>query len=203
MPASHSITASSSSPILSSSAPQTPSPPLKNPEFDPHLPSWRLALLVFSLALGLFLSLLDATIVATALYTIGNDLSSLGNTTWIALAYTLTDMGFATTLAALGDVFGRANVYLGAALVFLVASIGAGCAKSMEGLIAARAVQGLGGSGLYALCFVILADVVPGRLRRWLGALAGSVIAVSGVLGPILGGVITRYTSWRWIFWIK
>lgn len=66
-----------------------------------------------------------------------------------------------------------------------------------------RVLQGIGGSGLYSLTFVILPEVSPPELAQATGALAGAVVAVAGVLGPVLGGVITRYTTWRWIFWIK
>lgn len=156
-----------------------------------------------SLCFGLFLSLLDTTIVATALYTIGVDLNSLTSITWIALAYTLSYVGCAVIFARIGDVVGRRNTYMAAFIIFFAFSIGCGFAQSLNQLIACRALQGVGGSGLYSLTFVISPEISPYRMRKYIGILAGMVVAISGVLGPVLGGVITHYTTWRWIFWIK
>lgn len=66
-----------------------------------------------------------------------------------------------------------------------------------------RALQGVGGSGLYSVGFVILPEISSLRMLKMIGALAGAVIAMSGILGPVLGGIITSYTTWRWIFWIN
>lgn len=66
-----------------------------------------------------------------------------------------------------------------------------------------RALQGVGGSGLYSVGFVILPETSSLRMLKMIGALAGAVIAISGILGPVLGGIITNYTTWRWIFWIN
>ena len=156
-----------------------------------------------SLCFGLFLSLLDTSIVATALYAIGAEFNSLQSVTWVALAYTLAYVGFAVIFARFGDVFGRRNAYMAAFIIFFAFSIGCGFSQSLNQLIACRALQGVGGSGLYSLTLVIFPEISPLRKRKFIGTLAGLVIAISGVLGPVLGGLITRYTTWRWIFWIK
>jgi MFS family permease len=155
--------------------------------------------------LGLFLSLLDTTIVATALYTIGVDLNSLETVTWVALSYTLSYLGCAVIFARIGDICGRRNAYIAAFLIFLAFSLGCGFSQTLSQLIACRVLQGIGGSGLYSLTFVILAEVTPQNEKtgRTIGALAGFVVAIAGVLGPVLGGIITHYTTWRWVFWIK
>ena len=156
-----------------------------------------------SLCFGLFLSILDTSIVATALYTIGIEFKSLQSVTWVALAYTLAYVGCAVVFARLGDIFGRRNAFIAANIIFLACSIGCGFCQSLNQLIACRAVQGIGGSGLYALALIILPEICPLRKRKFIGTLGGLVVAISGVLGPVLGGIITRYTTWRWIFWIK
>jgi len=56
---------------------------------------------------------------------------------------------------------------------------------------------------LYSLSIIIFPEITPHHLTKWLGSIVGAVVAVSGVLGPVLGGLITHYTTWRWIFWIK
>jgi MFS family permease len=151
----------------------------------------------------MFLSLLDTSIVATALYTIGSDFSGLDRVTWVALAYTLAYLGFAVPFAALADVLGRRTTYNVAFVLFLAFSLGCGWAQSLNQLIVFRTFQGIGGAGLYSLTMVIFPEITPPHLNNLIGALAGMVVAVSGVAGPVLGGVITRYSTWRWVFWIN
>jgi len=146
---------------------------------------------------------MDTTIVATALYTIGVDLKSLEQINWVALAYTLSYLSCAVIFARIADVIGRRNAYVSAFLIFFAFSLGCGFAKTLNQLIAFRVLQGIGGSGLYSLTFVILPEISPMKMQQSTGAIAGAVVAMAGVLGPVLGGIITRYTTWRWIFWIK
>jgi MFS family permease len=156
-----------------------------------------------SLCFGLFLSLMDTTIVATALYTIGVDLKSLSQINWVALAYTLSYLGCAVIFARISDIIGRRDAFIAAFLIFFAFSLGCGFSQTLNQLIVCRVLQGIGGSGLYSLTFVILPEISPPRLAQATGALAGAVVALAGVLGPLLGGIITKFTTWRWIFWIK
>lgn len=156
-----------------------------------------------SLSLGLFLSLLDSSIVATALFSIGVEFKVAKSITWIVLAYTLTYLSFAVLFARFSDVVGRRLAYMAAFAVFFGFSIGCGFATNLSQLVACRALQGIGGSGLYSLTIVILPEISPPRLRPFMGSLIGMVVALAGILGPLLGGIITHGTTWRWIFWIK
>lgn len=149
------------------------------------------------------MSLLDTTIVATALYTIGADLHTLEIVNWVALAYTLSYLSCAVLFARISDIIGRRNAFVAAFIIFFAFSLGCGFSQNLNQLIACRALQGVGGAGLYSLTFVILPEICPPNLAQAIGAMAGAVVAMAGVLGPVLGGVITRYTTWRWIFWIK
>ncbi|KAK0100589.1 hypothetical protein ONS95_007046 [Cadophora gregata] len=176
-------------------------PPINQQEAN--LPKWRLVSLLICICFGLFLSLLDTTIVATAIYTIGVDLSSLTTVNWVALAYTLSYLGCAVIFARVADIVGRRNAYVAAFVIFLAFSIGCGFAKTLDQLIALRILQGIGGSGLYSLTFVIMPEISPTKMQALTGALAGAVVAMAGVLGPVLGGIITNYTTWRWVFWIN
>lgn len=103
----------------------------------------------------------------------------------------------------MSDVVGRRNAYLVAWTLFFAASIGCGFAKSINQLIALRTIQGIGGSGLYSLAMVMFPEIFPRSMRRWIGAIAGGVVGTSGIMGPVLGGIITHYASWHWIFWIN
>ena len=155
------------------------------------------------MAIGLFMSLLDTTIVATALFTIGEDFKAVESINWVALAYTLSYLGCAVIFARISDIVGRRNAYMSALIIFLGFSLGCGFAQTLEQLIALRVLQGVGGSGLYSLTFVILPEITPFHMTQLISGIAGMVVAMAGILGPLLGGIITQYASWRWIFWIK
>lgn len=101
----------------------------------------------FSLCLGLFLSFIDSSIVATSLYSIGTDFNDLDSVNWVALAYTLCYLGFAVFFARISDVVGRRNAFVAAYVIFFGFSIGCGFAQNLNQLIACRAFQGIGGSG--------------------------------------------------------
>ncbi len=107
------------------------------------------------------MSFLDGSITATALFTIGKDFGSLSNINWIALAYTLSDVGCAVIFPSIGDVVGRRNAYLAAYILFFTFSIGCGFSQTINQLIALRALQGIGGSGLYSLAMVIFPEIFP------------------------------------------
>ncbi len=194
------------------SNPIEPIPSYTLPE-RPNLPAWRLVCLVIryfapkkkrqvlkyfcSVCFGLFLSLMDTTIIATALYTIGVDLKALGSVNWVALSYTLAYLGCAVIFARVSDIIGRKIAYISAFIIFFAFSLGCGFAQTLNQLIAFRALQGVGGSGLYSFTFVILPEVSPPEVQKWIAAISGAVVAMSGVLGPVLGGIITNYTTWR------
>lgn len=167
------------------------------------LPAPRFWLLTLGLCLGLFLSFIDSSIVATSLYSIGTDFADLESVNWVALAYTLSYLGCAVFFARVSDVLGRRNAFVAAYIIFFAFSIGCGFAQDMTQLIACRALQGIGGSGLYSLPMIILPEVSPAKFRQALGGVIGIVIAVGGVLGPVLGGLLTHYATWRWVFWIN
>ncbi|CAK7218427.1 hypothetical protein SEUCBS140593_003543 [Sporothrix eucalyptigena] len=167
------------------------------------LAPWRFWTLSLGVGLGLFLAMLDSSIVATSLLTIGRELGSIELINWVALAYTLAYLSCAVIFARVADIVGRRNAYLAAFLIFFGFSIGCGFAKTLHQLIALRALQGIGGSGLYSLSMIIWPELSPIHMKRHIASLAGVVIGMAGVLGPILGGLLTNYASWRWIFWIN
>ncbi|KAI0466444.1 major facilitator superfamily transporter [Xylaria cf. heliscus] len=168
-----------------------------------ELPLARLALLGLGLSIGLFLSFLDSSIVATSLFSIGTEFNDIEKVNWVALAYTLSYLGCAVFLARIADVVGRRGAFFISYVIFIAFSIGCGFAQNLEQLIAFRAIQGLGGSGLYSITMIVLPEVAPTRFLQGLAALIGIIITLSSVLGPVLGGILTHYATWRWIFWIN
>ncbi|KAH8885671.1 MFS general substrate transporter [Thozetella sp. PMI_491] len=163
----------------------------------------RKVLLTSIILIGLMFSCLDTSIVSTALVNISIDLGNdFLNAPWAILAYLLSYMSLAVGFCKASDVFGRRNMCLVAWLFFSGASIACGLAQTMPQLIAFRALQGVGGSGLYSLAQICLIELGPGG-PELIGALVGVTLAISYVMGPILGGLFSSYWTWRAIFWIK
>jgi EmrB/QacA subfamily drug resistance transporter len=162
------------------------------------------ALLIFiGLQLGQVMSTLDGTIVATALPTITDDLGGFSRVTWVITAYTLAVVASMPLYGKLGDLYGRKRILIVAISIFLVASAACGAAQTMDQLLAARFVQGLGGGGLATLAMAAIADIVPARqLGRWLGY-QGVIFAISSIAGPVLGGLFVDHLSWRWAFYVN
>ena len=149
---------------------------------------------------GILLGGLDATMVATAVGGISDDLGQLDVAPWIVTAYLLTASASAVTYGRMGDIHGRMKVLRIATAVFLAGSAVAALSQTMGQLIVARAIQGLGGGGLVALALAALADSVPPRARgRYLGYI-GAVFAACNLLGPLLAGVLLERFSWRAVF---
>ncbi|CAG9977868.1 unnamed protein product [Clonostachys byssicola] len=167
------------------------------------IPVNRFWFLTLGVTLGLFLAMADTSIVATSMYTIGVDFKSSDQINWIALAYTLAYIGCAVTFARISDIIGRRDAFLVAYVIFFGFSLACGFAQNVNQMIIFRVFQGIGGSGLNSLALIMLPELAPPHLLQYIGAVIGLVIAMSGVLGPVLGGILTHYADWRWIFWIN
>ena len=152
------------------------------------------------LMLAMFVSTLSETVTATALPTIVGDLGGVDHMQWVTTAYILASTIMMPVYGKLGDLFGRKHLFIVALSVFIVGSATCGLAPSMDGLIAGRAVEGLGGGGLIILSQAAIADIIPPRQRGKYMGILGSVFAVSTVVGPLLGGWFVQVTGWRWLF---
>ncbi|KAE9362971.1 putative MFS multidrug transporter [Stipitochalara longipes BDJ] len=170
------------------------------PPIRTHMSGWRLYILTFGLCLSLLLSTLETTIVSTSLVSITNALSGFENRDWVVTSYLLTYTGFLVIYAKFSDIFGIKFMMLLALLVFTAFSIVCGAATGMTELIILRAFQGIGGSGIYSMVGVVATAVLPAEKYGKYMAIISSVMAISAILGPLLGGAINDHTTWRWVF---
>ncbi|WP_197381604.1 MDR family MFS transporter [Mycolicibacterium mengxianglii] len=163
----------------------------------------RRNLIFVAVLLGMLLAALDQTIVATALPTVVADLGGAGHQSWVVTSYLLASTIATAIVGKLGDLFGRKLVFQASVLFFLLGSVLCGLAGSMSVLVAARALQGIGGGAMMVTAMAVIGEVIPLRDRgRYQGAL-GAVFGVTTVIGPLLGGFFTDHLSWRWAFWIN
>jgi EmrB/QacA subfamily drug resistance transporter len=167
-----------------------------------HPHRWRILAVV---ATAFFMTILDVSIVNVALPTIGEDLNfSRENLQWVITAYTIAFGGFLLLGGRAADLLGRRRVFMVGVAVFTIASLVCGLSTSEGMLIAARAVQGLGGAIISpAALSIVMTSFDEGAERNkalgvW-GALGGSGAAV----GVLAGGVLTEKAGWEWIFWVN
>jgi EmrB/QacA subfamily drug resistance transporter len=155
------------------------------------------------LLLGMFVSILAATVVSTSLpviiHDIGGDQAAF---TWVVTATLLTTAISTPVWGKLADLFNRKLLIQLALVIFVLATAAAGFAQDPGTMIAFRAVQGIGAGGLAALSQIIMADIISPRERgRYMG-LFGAVMALGTIGGPLLGGFITDAIGWRWNFYV-
>src|SRR2546421_1021977 len=155
-------------------------------------------------SVAVFMATLDNLVVTTALPVIRKDLhATIQSLEWTVNAYTLTFAVLLLTGAALGDRFGRRRMLVVGLTIFTLASAAAALAPSAGVLIAARAVQGVGGAIVTPLTLTILSAGVPANRR---GAFIGAWSGIAGLavaLGPLVGGAVVSGISWHWIFWLN
>lgn len=149
------------------------------------------------------LGALDQSIVATALPRIVGDLGGITRLSWVVTAYVLTSTATMPLYGKLSDQYGRKPMIYVAVGIFLLGSALSGLAQSMTQLILFRAVQGLGAGGFLPLAQITIGDLVSMRQRGRYQGLFASIFAASSVAGPVIGGVITDWLSWHWIFYVN
>jgi EmrB/QacA subfamily drug resistance transporter len=157
--------------------------------------------LLLTLGLGVFAGALDLGVLSPALPAIGREFAvPTGSLAWVFTLYLLVTVASIAIASTLADRYGRRVVYVTCVALFAVASILAIVAPSFEIFLLARALQALGAGGIFPVATAAIGDVVPAHRR---GAALGMVAATWGlaaVIGPTVGGIVTHFISWRWIF---
>ncbi|MFZ0041615.1 MAG: DHA2 family efflux MFS transporter permease subunit [Solirubrobacteraceae bacterium] len=161
---------------------------------------WTLAIV----SIGLFMVVLDNLVVSVALPSIHRDLgASIQALEWTVNAYVLSYAVLLLTGAALGDRFGRKRMFMTGIALFTVSSAAAALAPSIDLLIAARAIQGVGAAISTPLTLTLLADAFPPDRRGMAIGVWSGVSGIAVALGPLVGGAVVQAASWQWIFWIN
>jgi EmrB/QacA subfamily drug resistance transporter len=161
---------------------------------------WTLAAVAF----GLFMIMLDNTVVNVALPSIERDLHvSISSLEWIVTAYALTFAALLITGGKLGDLFGRRRIFIVGITIFTLSSLACGLAPSAGFLIGARAVQGVGAALMSPASLSIITATFPPKERGQAIGIWAGVSAMALAIGPLVGGLIVDNINWNWIFFIN
>src|SRR3954468_16870623 len=153
---------------------------------------------------GVFMLLLDITIVNVALPDMQQDLNaSLSDLQWVIDAYALTLAALLLTAGSIADLAGRRKVFAAGIVIFTGGSLLCGLANSVTFLALARALQGTGGAIMFATSLALLAQAFAPSERGTAFGVFGAVTGIAVAIGPVLGGAITSGLSWRWIFFVN
>ena len=161
---------------------------------------WTLGAVSF----GLFMIMLDNTVVNVALPTMQRDLHvSISQLEWVVIAYALTFAALLITGGKLGDLYGRRRIFVVGLAIFTLSSLACGLAPTAGFLIGARAVQGAGAALMNPATLSIIVATFPPRQRGTAIGIWAGVSALALAIGPLGGGLITEHINWNWIFFVN
>src|SRR5690349_7586841 len=157
------------------------------------------------LAIGIFMATLDSSIVNISLPTIAHffGVPLNGAVEWVIIAYLVVTAGVLLTVGRLADMIGRKPIWVAGLIIFTGGSAICGASVSLGMLIAARALQGLGGAFIMAISPAMLTAAFPASERGRALGMNAVIVALGVSVGPTLGGIITENFSWRWIFYVN
>ncbi|MBV9272136.1 MAG: MFS transporter [Candidatus Eremiobacteraeota bacterium] len=157
--------------------------------------------LLLTLGVGVFAGALDLGVLAPALPAIGSEFSvATGDLSWIYTLYLLATVVSIAIMSTLADRYGRRPVYVGCVALFALGSVFAIIAQDYRFFLAARALQALGAGGIFPVATATIGDRVSPERRGSALGLIGATWGLAAIVGPVFGGTITHFISWRWIF---
>ena len=156
---------------------------------------------------GVFVAADDQTVVVTVLPQIMLDLklavTELDHTSWIITGYLLGYVAAMPFIGRLSDIWGHRNAFIGSLVLFMLGSVGVALATDINWLIGLRVFQALGAGALVPIAIAIVGDLFPPENRGTPLGLVGASAEAGGVIGPLWGGIITKYLAWQWVFWLN
>jgi EmrB/QacA subfamily drug resistance transporter len=167
------------------------------------LPRKQVVITLVGVMLAMFLGSLDQTVVGTAMPRIISDLGGFGQYTWVTTAYMITSAVVVPITGKLTDIYGRRIFYICGVAIFTLGSVLCGFSHNITQIILFRGFQGIGAGVMMANAFTTIGDLFPPAVRGKYQGLTSSVFGVSSIVGPTLGGFITDYLSWHWIFFVN
>lgn len=163
----------------------------------------RRPLVLASLIIAMFMSAIEGTIVATAMPSIVGDLGGFQLYSWVFSAFLLMNAVTTMIYGKLADLFGRKPIYMIGVIIFLIGSILCGFSTSMIMLVIFRFIQGLGAGAVQPIAMTIVGDMYTIKERAKIQGYLASVWGISAIMGPLVGGLIVRFSDWAWIFWMN
>ncbi|RCW50336.1 MDR family MFS transporter [Paenibacillus prosopidis] len=156
-----------------------------------------------ALFVATFLAAIEGTVVSTAMPSITGELQGIQQYSWVISIYLLATVITTPVYGKLSDLYGRKRMFIVGALIFLAGSMLSGVAQTMDQLIWFRALQGLGAGALTTIPYTIIGDLYPFELRAKVQGWMSSIWGIAGISGPLLGGLLVDYVSWRAIFYMN
>lgn len=156
-----------------------------------------------ALFVATFLAAIEGTIVSTAMPSITGELHGIQQYSWIISLYLLATVITTPVYGKLSDLYGRKKMFIIGALIFLAGSMLSGVSQTMNQLIWFRALQGLGAGALTTIPYTIIGDLYPFEQRAKVQGWMSSIWGIAGISGPLLGGLLVDYVSWRAIFYMN
>lgn len=168
-----------------------------NKEHNSHAP-----LAIFGVAMSIFMAALESTVVGTAMPTVIASLGGIDIYSWVFAAYILAATIMTPIWGKMADLIGRRPAMFGGLALFILGSALSGAAQSMPQLIAFRVIQGLGSAALFPVGMTIVADLLTLEQRAKMIGIFSGMWGIASLFGPLVGGYLTTYVTWRWCFYL-